>query len=84
MVGKPSRTAITANRRNKLITLPKTTDITLFAHGLKTRLSTAISDVQQHPSSQLRYRRLQEVAMVRAIQFNRRRGQVFVQQLTLF
>jgi len=68
------RTLIRQNRHNKLIALPTSADMVKFAEGLKLKLDAAIAEYVQDPSAS-NYRAVQVTAMVRAIQFNRRRGQ---------
>lgn len=81
LIGKPSRREILFRRRNQKILLPTTSDVKKFSEGLKDRLSDAISQFEVDTSNQTNYRSLQDLTLVRTIQFNRRRGQVSLMRL---
>jgi hypothetical protein len=76
LISKPARIEISKKAENKLITIPTTETIVKFASGLKERLETAIVEFQTDTSHRWRYRRLQNVLLIRTIQLNRRRGLV--------
>jgi hypothetical protein len=76
LISKPARIEMSKKAENKLITIPTTETIVKFASGLKERLETAIVEFQTDTSHRWRYRRLQNVLLIRTIQLNRRRGLV--------